>query len=162
MCTVDLFRRLQISYTDYSAIESIHWGSQENCRGAKVSQHYLPTLNSSQHSSRQSVEEGGLEPCAICLEDYKQGDEVCWSRNRHCAHVFHQKCIVEWLLHHEGCPVCRQDYLSLENSDNAETELHESVEQTFTEETEDSLADEVHPPTGDIKDRSVDEVPRDP
>jgi hypothetical protein len=106
------------------------------------------------------VEEEVLEPCAICLEDYKQGDEVCWSNNRHCDHVFHRECIVEWLCRQDGCPVCRQDFLPLEDLDEAETELTESVARLPTEETDDSLADEMHSPTAGIEDRPLDDVHR--
>jgi hypothetical protein len=91
------------------------------------------------------VEEEGLEPCAICLEDYKQGDEICWSHNL-CAHVFHQECIVEWLVRHDGCPICRRDFLSHEDLDSEETGHPVSVEQSPAEEQR-TVADEVHSPT---------------
>jgi hypothetical protein len=36
--------------------------------------------------------------CSICLEHYKILDTVCWSSNRACCHVFHQNCILDWLM----------------------------------------------------------------
>jgi Ring finger domain len=91
------------------------------------------------------VEREGLEPCTICLEHYEDGDMICWSHNRHCNHVFHQECIVEWLGLHNECPVCRQDFLSLEDLDDEteHAEHSESEEQPPAEETEDSPVDEV-------------------
>eukprot|EP00542_Grammatophora_oceanica_P000686 CAMPEP_0194066606 /NCGR_PEP_ID=MMETSP0009_2-20130614/86116_1 /TAXON_ID=210454 /ORGANISM="Grammatophora oceanica, Strain CCMP 410" /LENGTH=300 /DNA_ID=CAMNT_0038719577 /DNA_START=233 /DNA_END=1136 /DNA_ORIENTATION=- len=51
--------------------------------------------------------------CPICLTDYVDGDEICWSHNERCNHVFHRECIVEWLTHHDECPCCRLNFLSL-------------------------------------------------
>jgi hypothetical protein len=66
--------------------------------------------------------------------------------------------IVEWLCHQNGCPVCRQDFLSLEDLDEAETELTESVARLPTAETDESLADEMQSPTEGKEDRPVDNV----
>jgi len=52
------------------------------------------------------------EHCAICLVDYQDGDEICWSHNLSCNHAFHHNCIIEWLLSHDECPCCRHNYLS--------------------------------------------------
>ncbi len=49
--------------------------------------------------------------CHICLEKYKVGDEITWSRNDQCAHVFHLDCILDWLMDNDQCPVCREGYL---------------------------------------------------
>jgi hypothetical protein len=140
-------------------------GSTKAAEVQKFRNIVLPRLNYSRHgsvSSRHSVEsvEGeGLEPCTICLEDYKEGDNVCWSHNRQCNHVFHQECIVEWLLRHDGCPVCRQDYLALEDLDHEGTQAEqpEYVERSFPENIP---TDEVPPSTEETEDRSADEVPR--
>jgi hypothetical protein len=50
--------------------------------------------------------------CAICLTEYVEGDEICWSpSNDDCHHVFHRQCILEWLYRHDECPCCRNDFL---------------------------------------------------
>lgn len=49
--------------------------------------------------------------CPICLENYKEGDNVCMSRNEKCSHVFHLSCIKGWLMTCNSCPMCRTDYL---------------------------------------------------
>merc|ERR1712232_1174409 len=36
--------------------------------------------------------------CNICLEEYKIGDEIAWSKNELCHHAFHKSCIIEWLI----------------------------------------------------------------
>ena len=72
--------------------------------------------------------------CAICLSEYEISDEICWSSNSNCTHVFHKECIFQWLvtLGRRGskmqrfpdtpsekkllnydleCPCCRQAYI---------------------------------------------------
>ncbi len=48
--------------------------------------------------------------CIICLDSFQTGDEVAGSVNPECRHLFHTKCIVEWLLNHTGCPQCRRNF----------------------------------------------------
>ena len=54
--------------------------------------------------------------CSICLEPYREGDDICWSQNEKCAHVYHLDCIVDWLMNSNECPLCRADYLKEEDS----------------------------------------------
>ena len=49
--------------------------------------------------------------CSICLCPYAPGDIVCWSSNPGCHHLFHAECMSQWLMKHDDCPQCRQDYL---------------------------------------------------
>ncbi|PNT67941.1 E3 ubiquitin-protein ligase RNF181 [Brachypodium distachyon] len=46
------------------------------------------------------------EGCAICLQDYKEGDELT---EMPCSggHRFHRQCILEWLARRRSCPLCR-------------------------------------------------------
>jgi hypothetical protein len=53
--------------------------------------------------------------CPICMEEYKVGDEICWSRNTDCYHAFHLDCILSWLMENDECPMCRGDYLCIED-----------------------------------------------
>lgn len=50
--------------------------------------------------------------CLICLENYLVGDQIVWSSNPNCIHVFHEECILTWLSKMgEGfCPLCRQNF----------------------------------------------------
>ena len=73
--------------------------------------------------------------CAICLTKYEISDRVCWSSNSECSHMFHEDCMMRWLvaLGRKGskrkrysanpserkmldyalaCPCCRQDFIS--------------------------------------------------
>lgn len=45
------------------------------------------------------------ETCSICLEDFKEGEPV---RVLPCEHVFHPKCVDEWLQKwNRTCPLCK-------------------------------------------------------
>lgn len=46
------------------------------------------------------------EPCVICTENCKEGEEVI---TLHCLHAFHKDCIVKWLKKSRICPICRID-----------------------------------------------------
>jgi len=43
--------------------------------------------------------------CVICLADIVEGENVITSQ--HCPHIFHDKCIMCWLMERLTCPVCR-------------------------------------------------------
>ncbi|XP_010135964.1 PREDICTED: E3 ubiquitin-protein ligase RNF167-like, partial [Buceros rhinoceros silvestris] len=43
--------------------------------------------------------------CAICLEEYKEGDSL---KVLSCSHAFHSACIDTWFHIQEICPFCRQ------------------------------------------------------
>lgn len=46
-----------------------------------------------------------IERCAICVEDFKDGDVM---RVLPCEHSFHKQCIDEWLNNHSAvCPLCK-------------------------------------------------------
>ena len=59
----------------------------------------------------QKLNANGSASCPICLEDFLNGDTVCLSAV--CPHVFHVSCMKQWLLRHDACPCCRQQYLAL-------------------------------------------------
>lgn len=47
--------------------------------------------------------------CAICIEEYEEGDKL---RELPCRHVFHTECIVPWLTErHTSCPLCKSEVL---------------------------------------------------
>lgn len=61
--------------------------------------------------SRDSSNLSCPQSCPICYESYKKGDSIAWSKNEKCFHAFHVDCIVEWLINHDDCPMCREKYV---------------------------------------------------
>jgi hypothetical protein len=61
----------------------------------------------------------GESICAICINEYKEQEEICWSHNPDCEHCFHHKCIEMWLAWHDECPCCRNSYLESGNVERA-------------------------------------------
>ena len=46
--------------------------------------------------------------CAICLDDFDEGDMLNSVEQTKCCHRFHQDCLIMWLEHHDVCPICRR------------------------------------------------------
>ncbi|XP_057515652.1 probable E3 ubiquitin-protein ligase RHY1A [Amaranthus tricolor] len=51
---------------------------------------------------------GEQEECAVCLDEFKVGDNLL---NLPCAHRFHSTCLVPWLHNNAHCPCCRMSIL---------------------------------------------------
>ena len=62
--------------------------------------------------------EGKDTACGICLMEYDEGDEVCWSPNPECLHAFHKECILDWTVRNPQCPVCRRNFVGNGDDDN--------------------------------------------
>lgn len=69
---------------------------------------------------------GTLKTCAICLEDYKDGEK---QRVLPCNHRFHTECIDQWLSSRKPlCPVCKHDALRPLGSEEAEALAQEEAD----------------------------------
>jgi len=62
-------------------------------------------------ASLPPMDEYSDKSCPICLEKYAAGEEICWSKNDKCVHVFHLECMLAWLIQNDNCPLCRENYL---------------------------------------------------
>lgn len=82
----------------------------------------LPTVEyhgSSSSSSHDDV------CCAICIEEFVQGDTL---RQLPCEHEFHTECIIPWLTErHPSCPLCKHSVVPPEEEDNEEEEEEDST-----------------------------------
>ncbi|AGO83887.1 Ring finger protein [Pandoravirus salinus] len=60
----------------------------------------------------------GEGACAVCLDDFSDGDQV---RSLPCAHAYHASCIDRWLVDHDACPCCRAPVMRQGPHDDAPT-----------------------------------------
>ena len=78
------------------------------------------------------------DTCAICVEDLTQGEMV---RVLPCDHVFHPRCIDEWLINHSSlCPLCKME-LPRKQDQNIPNPVHDvhSDSDTSTSSTDSLL-----------------------
>ncbi|KAH8172708.1 ring finger domain-containing protein [Sarocladium implicatum] len=54
--------------------------------------------------TKDMLGEDGKAECAICLDDFEEGQTAAFLP---CKHWFHEPCVVLWLKEHNTCPVCR-------------------------------------------------------
>lgn len=47
---------------------------------------------------------GEQSKCTICLDEFGDGDDV---KTLPCLHIYHQRCIEQWLRTDNSCPVCK-------------------------------------------------------
>lgn len=64
---------------------------------------------------KKAVGSSAVESCAICVDDFKDGDMM---RVLPCNHHFHLVCIDEWLTNHSDlCPLCKEQVPRPESAD---------------------------------------------
>ena len=61
------------------------------------------------------------EECSICLGKYRVTDKI---KALPCKHIYHKKCIKEWLCKHDNCPLCNFDISKEVTKRKAELEKH--------------------------------------
>ena len=70
----------------------------------------IPKPISSMTSSTLNTTLYSPKICPICLDTYKAGDDIVWSKNEKCYHAYHLGCIENWLMDHNECPICANNY----------------------------------------------------
>ncbi|XP_030451080.1 putative RING-H2 finger protein ATL71 [Syzygium oleosum] len=64
-----------------------------------------PKLAEDRKGDSGSGSDSTRSSCSICLRNYKDSDVLRLLPE--CHHVFHRKCVDQWLQMHPTCPVCR-------------------------------------------------------
>ncbi|KAK6934637.1 Zinc finger, RING-type [Dillenia turbinata] len=67
---------------------------------------YKSNLESGDKSDSDSSGANEAVECCICLARYKDKEEV---RQLPCSHIFHLKCVDQWLKIISCCPLCKQE-----------------------------------------------------
>ena len=60
-----------------------------------------------QYKHIQKYENREEKECAICIEEFK-GIDILKAFYK-CDHIFHKKCLLDWLKKHNDCPYCKHD-----------------------------------------------------
>ncbi|KAG9444871.1 hypothetical protein H6P81_016211 [Aristolochia fimbriata] len=79
-------------------------------RQEDVANSTLEMIPAYKYSKRVLPLDGTETSCAVCLSEFKEGEEVL--DLPHCAHFFHAPCIDTWLSSHSTCPICRTSSLT--------------------------------------------------
>ncbi|KAK3776111.1 hypothetical protein RRG08_046778 [Elysia crispata] len=72
------------------------WRLKRN--GAQESQGYRES------TFKTKAKTSANETCSVCLEDFTKGDKIAICT---CRHVFHSKCLTQWLQCRNNCPLCK-------------------------------------------------------
>ena len=46
--------------------------------------------------------------CVVCLDNFNDGDEIVMLKC-HDSHIYHEKCMLEWIERSQLCPICRKE-----------------------------------------------------
>ena len=82
---------------DFEEIEDISESDNENALDEGI-------INTFPKAIIDNIENLKEKNCAICLEDFKKGEE---QMTIPCFHMFHSNCISPWFELHNCCPVCK-------------------------------------------------------
>lgn len=89
--------------------------------------HRLPSSSLRKIPTAKFSKGDPYETCAICLEDYQEGEKL---RILPCAHAYHSKCIDPWLTRNRRvCPVCKRKVFA-EGEHVSETESESDADDT--------------------------------
>ena len=64
-----------------------------------------------------------LDHCGICLNDFKKDEKLC-QFPCYKTHIFHPKCIKEWLNINCFCPFCRYDITGKQTTKENRVDIH--------------------------------------
>ncbi|KFD48656.1 hypothetical protein M514_10440 [Trichuris suis] len=103
------------------AVVAVRWHrSQTQLRRRRLSKRQLKTLPIKEFKKGDTT-----ETCAICLEDFADGDKL---RLLTCGHRYHCQCVDPWLLKRRKiCPICKRKALDGSADDTDSDSLDEQA-----------------------------------
>uniref|UniRef100_A0A7S4UZW2 RING-type domain-containing protein n=1 Tax=Alexandrium monilatum TaxID=311494 RepID=A0A7S4UZW2_9DINO len=98
--------RVSTERWSYAVARVQRWGRRRPAEGSRASEEPLAQLPRSRLGARDLAGmrdcSGAAPLCAICMEDFADGDDVV---RLPCAHLFHPSCAGEWLRRRPVCPL---------------------------------------------------------
>jgi len=64
------------------------------------------------------IEDENDAKCAICLNNYEEGEDLRFLPCKPKNHHYHRDCIDEWLVLNKTCPFCKRAIDEDQNNDN--------------------------------------------
>ncbi|KAA8495598.1 E3 ubiquitin-protein ligase [Porphyridium purpureum] len=87
-----------------------HGTERTRLRGPSQEQPDVPVTQNSVRLPQTSDEDEDEPMCAICIDNFEEGDQV---RELECSHIYHKACIDPWLYQSSTCPVCKREIPNL-------------------------------------------------
>lgn len=101
-----LQREIELRSLEDEQLNSVLLASREEFDATDaIEKNESAVLNSSsQKYSSIKIKKKREELCCICMEHFSCNQEVYWLS---CTHIFHNKCLDEWVRYKNECPTCR-------------------------------------------------------
>uniref|UniRef100_A0A6U5E6L1 RING-type domain-containing protein n=1 Tax=Corethron hystrix TaxID=216773 RepID=A0A6U5E6L1_9STRA len=106
----------EILLSSHSGFRDVEWGTNTGVICKDVDSSGLAKNIPSQLNFPQPT---SLLACAICIQDFAVGDVVAFSsapQSSGCNHIFHEKCILDWLERENSCPTCKREFAKIRMS----------------------------------------------
>ena len=98
-------RRANLSDIKNSIMASVNMNSLSDFEQKKLE--LTLEMDEYQYKHIQKYESRKETECAICLADF-EGTDIIKAFYK-CEHIFHKKCLLDWLKKNNKCPLCNHD-----------------------------------------------------
>lgn len=95
--------RLDVDNMSYEELLALEERIGNVCTGL-TEEIILKRLKQRKHVRIRKEESTDAEPCCICQEEYKDGEDL---GELDCGHDFHTECVKQWLMQKNLCPICK-------------------------------------------------------
>ena len=87
---------------------------------------------------KKNISDNTIDDCVICISNIENNDVIKILPN--CLHFYHDKCINEWLIDNNNCPMCRAEIKNEKVSKNQSNEIIEKLKANLAKNTTDTNA----------------------
>jgi len=106
----------ELAAEDFIQSREQNYGGNSECGAETKAQERKISIPKPGESNLSESKHETNDTCAICLSNYVQGQQVVWSSNQECVHVFHHGCVVQWIKKRASadCVCCRRAFVDKE------------------------------------------------